>query len=70
MTEAKQIRIMLEMFEDMQRINEKLTKGALSDWFEGRASAFKLAADHCRNVLLYVCDENLYGPDETNEGDA
>ena len=69
MTEAKQIRIMLELFEEMQRSNEKHVD-VLGAWGGGRASAFKLAADHCRNVLLYVFDENLYAPDETNEGDA
>lgn len=63
MTEAKLIRGIIEVLEELQRNNEK-NVDALGAWGEGRASAFKLAADHCRNVLLYVCDEDLYVPDE------
>ena len=63
MTEAKLIRHMLTMFEDMERHNAR-NVDLLGDWAEGRASAFKQAADHCRNLLLYVCDENLAGADE------
>lgn len=79
MTEAKLIRGIIDVLEEMQRSNEK-NADVLGAWGEGRASAFRLAADHCRNVLLYVCDENLYGPDEnvshldtttnSNEGDT
>jgi hypothetical protein len=69
MTEAKLIRHMLEMFEELQRRNAS-NVDVLGDWAEGRAEAFKLAADHCRNVLLYVCDENVSHLDTTTNSEG
>ena len=71
MTEAKLIRQMLELFEEMQQSNARHAD-VLGDRTAGRAEAFKLAADHCRNVLLYVLDENVSHLDTTanSEGDA
>ena len=71
MTEAELIRGIIGVLEALQRDNEK-NMDALGAWGEGRASAFKLAADHCRNVLLYVCDENVSHLEATtnSEGDS
>jgi hypothetical protein len=71
MTEAKLIQHMLTMFEDMEQHNAR-NVDMLGDWAEGRASAFKLAADHCRNLLLYVLDENVSHLEVTSnsEGEA
>ena len=71
MTEAKLIRGIIEVLEEMQRRNAS-NVDVLGDWAEGRAEAFKLAADHCRNVLLYVLDENVSHLETApnNEGDT